>query len=142
MSEGSPEKQVKKTDEQLKAEAETKKAEAAKKKAEKEAKEKAEAEAKELAKVEYKDHQEFCALKLTYENLKKEAQKKYSKKARMEELEKAVKSIKGKNGNFKKNQGLMKLCVMGEIVFLTQDYPNPKFLVDKFTKEQQTQYFK
>jgi len=88
------------------------------------------------------DHQEYCKLKLDYENLRKEAKKKFSKLDRMQELEKALRGYEGKYAATKKEQGIAKISLKGDKFFISQDVPNPKLIVAKFSKEQQAQYFK
>lgn len=93
-------------------------------------------------KQQLEDHQEYCKLKLEFENLTKPGQKKFSKKERMAELEKLVKGFEGKLAATKKNQGIAKISMKGNKFFISQDMPNPKLVTDKFTKEQLAQYFK
>lgn len=93
-------------------------------------------------KEQFEDHQEYCKLKLEFENLTKAGQKKYSKKERMAELETKVKKFDGKLAATKKDQGIAKMSVKGSKLFISQDIPNPKLVTDRFSAAQVKQYFK
>lgn len=90
----------------------------------------------------FEDHQEYCKLKLDYENLRKEAKKKYSKLDRLQSLEEVVSKYEGKFAATKKAQGIAKISMKGDKFFISQDVPNPKLVVNKFSTEQVAQYFK
>lgn len=92
-------------------------------------------------KQELADHQEYCKLKLEYENLRKESRGKYSKLDRMKELEGILKKVTGKKATTKKTQGVAKLSMKGKIVYITQDLPNPKFVTNEFSDTQKEHYF-
>lgn len=92
-------------------------------------------------KEQYATHQEYATLLLQYNNLKKEAKAKWSKKQHFDELEKLVKTFEGSKATTKKAQGVAKLSKGGTIIYITQDVNNPKPVMDKFSDTQKKQYF-